>query len=132
MTAHQGNFSEAGVGTFSTNTAQTLWSKDISEWPICAGGAFVRCVARRVSDGAAKSWFMSIAFKHDGGGASISATATLATLGETLELVALATVALAFDVDESSIRARVTVLNGQDFDVSIVVDGMVTYHNEPE
>jgi len=115
-----------GVATFSDATQHTLSAETIIE--NAAGFRVIRVSARRVSDGAAKVWFLEVGFKRDTGNLTVFGLTLLATKGTAADLIALVLAAVTVDAVDSDMRIRVTGLASTEIDWAFTTSGEAVVH----
>lgn len=126
MSASQSNIGTPGWGTYDTNSPEVLLSEPVAQ--NSAGTLRAQVIARRVSNGAAKTFTIEAGYKRDTGDVTVFGVSLLNANGTTGDLIALASVAATIDADGGNIRVLGSGLNGVDIDWSAVLTGVTVNH----
>lgn len=115
-----------GSDTFSDATMRTLFSETIPE--NSAGFRVIRVTARRVSDGAAKVFFLELGVKRSTGNVEVFGLQLLASKATVGDAITLAAVSATVDASGSDIRIRVAGLASTEIDWAFTNSGEVVIH----
>jgi len=96
----------------TTNAAQTTLVVDTMTEDNCSNSVLVTVIARRLSDGATKSWKFNASAKRTTGDAEMSAQLLGNAVGTSGDLLALTLTSVAVDAVDQDMRVRVTGLGG--------------------
>ena len=126
MSASIEGFGVNEANTYSTASVQTIYSQTMPE--NSAGRATVYAVARRVSDGASKTFTLELGYKRGTGDVTIFGLQLLSAKGTVGDLIALAAVSATVDEAEGDLRVRVSGLASTEIDWLITFVGEAVVH----
>lgn len=126
MSAEIEGIGYSGSQTYSTNSPQTIHS---FTFPVNSGGIFVvHVVARRVSDGAVKTFDFAVSAKRSNGDAVVFGGTLVRTQGTVADLLALVAVSIDVDALDADVRLRVIGLASTEIDWAFSFAGEAVKH----